>query len=234
MRTWMKATIVVAAIALVVAASRSLYFIREGHGGWVLSNESEAYIFIGISRDGLEISALRYPWMIFREHLHGVEPPTDQRAFLTVLHVTQSAAEIHRITEYGDTSPAFFTPIEGKIYANCPALGGLCRWARDHFERADPAERMRLGGFDHLTGRETPTDPWGWSKVGFRPTFTVKVDDQCSLVINNPLDSFGQGPITIDRIRPGNPPERIWEYRLRGGRVSGAEYERAFRESPGK
>lgn len=239
MQPWRKVTIAAAAIAcvaLAVAASCSMYFIRDGSGGWVLSNDSEAYFFTQTNRDGLEISYLRYPWMIVREYFYAVELPTERCGILVVLHVTRSAAESHQSTVLDPAAgPILFTPIDGKIYANCPQLGGLCRWAEDHFERASPAERVRLGdNIDHLTNKEAPRNQDGWSKLGFRPTFTINVNDQLSLLINNPLDDVKQGSITIDRIRPGNSPERVWDFPVRRGQVSRAEYERAFRDCTGK
>jgi hypothetical protein len=88
------------------------------------------------------------------ESLHAPLSPDDQRISVTVIRITESAVERH-VVDVADTGPGsgpgFYTPIEGQIYANYPDLGGLSKWAGDHFVAATDEERKRLSNIDHLT-----------------------------------------------------------------------------------
>jgi hypothetical protein len=248
-RTKVMVAIVICAAAVAASALR-IYFIREDSGGDVLWNANEAYLFIGVSRRGAHVSYLQYPWMIFKEYVGGVRLPDNERGSVTVIQVTPSGVEQH-IVEVANTSPGSgpgeYTPFEGRIYANCPALGGLCRWAGDHFERATEDESTRLvsssfpdskGWSNRVFGLTSwPLDNLGgWSKraIGAGPanTFarlTADVGGRFTLSEkSDPLDHTGYAAVSIYVQRPSQTPERIWYLDGHPRRVSKAEYELTF------
>jgi hypothetical protein len=85
-----------------------------------------------------------------------------------------------------------YTPSEGHIYANEPELGGLCRWAGDHFEPATREERHRLDGINHLTNKDIDHAEDGRSKHSFtlgpgdiNDTFRIDVDHSFTLSLSD-------------------------------------------------
>jgi hypothetical protein len=123
-----KRTKVIVAIAIFVAAAAScnLCSLREYCGVNLLWNDSEAYFFVGVGRQGYHVSCLRYPWLTIKEYLGAIESPDDNRAFLVVLRVTSSGVERHvlrladRANGGAGSDPRQLTPLEGHIYAYCP------------------------------------------------------------------------------------------------------------------
>lgn len=240
MRRRTKAIVVVAIIAgaIIAAASLRIYFIREDSGGRVLWNANEAYLFIGVSRRGFRVSYLEYPWAILREYLHGVRLPDDDLGSLTVIRVTPSAVERH-VVELKDrtpgSGPGLYTPLGDRIYANCPVLGGLCRWSGDHFEQATEEEQRKLDGINHLTEKDFDSVD-GWSKKGIAAgpenTFariTTDVGGRFTLSEkSDALDSTGYASVSIYLQRPGQVPQRIWYLDGHPRRISKVEYEQIF------
>lgn len=218
--TGTKVKIVLLIVVIVSAATIKTYYIRNDSGQELLWSTGEAYLFINVHRRGIRVSYLEYPWLIFKEWLGGfaaVRPPDDELSFVVVIHVTPSAVERH-VVIVPDTAPGaapgFYTPLEGHIYANYPGLGGLCRWADDHFERATEEERNRLGGINHLTLVDFDNDG-GWSRrgvgggVGYE--FTAEVAGNFSLVVKNQAKDPREYPkISFDLLRSTQSPERIW------------------------
>jgi hypothetical protein len=231
MQTKTKAAIAIAiCAAVVIAASYRLYFIREDKGGTVLWNKNEAYFFIPISRRGKHVSSLRYAWFLAKEYLGAIEPADDDRESLAVVRVTPSRVENHMLPQTDlrpGSGPSMYTPRKGRIYANCPALGGLCVWIGDHFEPAAQEEQRGFNGIEGLTEKDFDH---GWSSSGFNSGFTINVGDQFTLSVNDSPMETENGAISIDLLRPGKPPERIWDLSVHKGRVSKTEYQHAFRE----
>ena len=130
-----------------------------------------------------------------------------------------------------------YTPLEGHIYANDPALGGLCRWVGDRFEPATPEERQRLDGINHLTNKDIDHGENGWSKhsFGIEPgnldsSFTIEVGNNFKLSLNDLAAKTGDRTFSINLLRPGHAPEMIWNRDLHWGRVSKTEYNHAFHD----
>lgn len=126
--------------------------------------------------------------------------------------------------------------MEGRIYVNYPALGGLCRWAGDHFEPATPEEQQRLDGINHLTNKDIDQGGDGWSKhsFGVQPgnldsSLTIEVGNDFRLSLNDQVAKTGDRSFSIDLLRPGRAAERIWNRDLHWGGVSKTEYQRVFR-----
>lgn len=244
-------TILVILLAAIGAASvLRIYLIREDSGGDVLWNANEAYLFIGVARRGANVSYLEYPWMLFREYVGGVPAPNNERGSVTVIHVGPSGVE-QNVVEVADASPGSgpgeYTPFEGRIYANCPEIGGLCRWAGNHFELATEDESKRLvsssfPGVEAWSNRvfgltSRPFDNVaGWSKhgIGAGPAnvcarFSADVGGQFTLSEKSaPVDHTGYAAVSVYIQRPGQAPERIWYLDGHPRRISRAEYQRVF------
>lgn len=229
---------VVIAAAVIAAASFNAYFIREDTGGILIWNANEAYLFFNITSRGHYVKWLRYPWFSIKEYLGAIEDPDDDRGSLIVVRVTSFGVERHilKVENRGPGSgPNFITPLEGHIYANYPAVGGLCRWAGDHFEPATQEERRRLDGINRLTVSNIDHDDMGWSKRGLGGglqdnRFTIDVGDKFQLSITSLAErNDTNGAVSIDVLRPGQPPKRIWDFQARRGMVSWAEYKLTFR-----
>src|SRR5271165_6760333 len=187
------AVVLMICVALVAAASFRTYAIIGGSGGDVMWNPSEAYIFMFVSNLGYTANGLVYPWVLFKKYILGgfaaLEDPTDQRAYLVVIRATSSGVERHvvkladRMNGGPGRDPSEFTPLEGRIYAYCPWVGGhfiqdghwvgndmdhgLCWWTNDHFKKATDEERRRLHGIQRLTKGALENDENGWSRLAF-------------------------------------------------------------------
>jgi len=227
-----KAMVAVAILAAAtVAASLRIYFIREDSGGYVLWNAGEAYLFISVARRGLHVSYPEYAWVVLEQILHGGRDADDNLSSLMVIRITPTTVERH-VVDPG-TGRDLYTPFEDRIYANCPDIGGLCRWAGDHFERATEEEQRKLDGINRLIQRDID-DENGWSKHGLGPApvdykFTIKADDKFELSVSNVVaKKYGYGSVSVDLLRPAQVPERIWYLDGNPRRVSKAEYDREF------
>ena len=226
------ALIAVLVIAIMVVGFGKIYAIRDDCGGELLWNADEAYLFIGVARQGFRISYREYPWVILKESLYGVRPPDDQRTSVTVIHIAASGVEQH-VVEMLDEQPAknpiLFTRRQGNIYANCE--GYLCKWTGNKFEVTTEEEQHRLDGTSQLLEKNMEK---GWSKRGFggAPTdyqFAVDVGQTFKLgVTNKLLDRTRRSIVSVDVVRPGRSPEVIWHLDERNRSVSRKEYEDTF------
>jgi hypothetical protein len=233
-----KRTIVAIALAIfwiAMAASSHVYLILESSGGTALWNANEAYLFIGVDLIGHRVNGLRFPWFLVENFIAGPEDQDDRRIYLAVIRVTPSAVERHvlKLDEREPwTGPDWYAPKRGRIYANYPALGGLCSWAGDHFEPATQEERRGFNGIDGLTEKDFDS---GWYSRGFgvgpgysRLTLTVETPDSSGLSVNSAEAAAWHSSLSINVLRPRHPPERIWNRGLRWGIVRPSEYRLAF------
>ncbi len=140
--------VIVAVVGL--AAVLHVHAISEGAGGLAIWNGSEAYLFLQVGRRGYYAPYLEYPWIVVKEkYLRVPTFPSETRAFLVVIRVTSSGVERHvvrladRANGGAGSDPSLYTPFGDHIYADCPPLHGLCRWAGDHFEEATEEEPAR-------------------------------------------------------------------------------------------
>lgn len=235
--------VLAAAIAVlllsVVAPISKVHLLLDGGGGTVLWNDNEAYLFIAIRHLGHEVNVLRFPWFYAKNYLGGVEDPDDDLGSLDTIHITSSAIEHHvQRIDYNPpgSEPEMYTPLEGHIYVNYPARGGLCRWVGDHFEPATASERQRLDEIAHLTNKDVDHGENGWSKRSFQvspgdsdDTFTVEVGNYFRLSASDLGAKNGDRILSINLLRSGHAAEKIWDAHLHWGMVNKAEYEHVFR-----
>lgn len=213
-----------------------VYFIRKDTGVELLWNRDEAYLFISVVPRGFHVRYVGYPFVWFSQFLYAVPSTDDARISVTVIRVTQSSVESHvvAVVDNGPGSiPDSNTPIEGHIYANYPGLGGRSRWFDDRFVAANEAERQRLGDIDHLTTYDIDNVN-GWSKrnisLGMGGQSTVVVGSKFSLLVKNEATSEREYPrMSINLLRPGRAPERLWYLDGSPHRVSRSVYERTFK-----
>ena len=212
--------------------------ILDSGDGTVLWNAKEAYLFLGVRHVGHNMNYLRFPWFLAKNYLGAVEDTADDRGSFVVIRATSSGIERHALKrDYlrPGSGTDMYTPLEGQIYANDPELGGLCRWAGDHFEPATPEERHKFDGINHLTNKDVDHTEDGWSKHSFavgpgdiNDTFRIDVGQRFTISLSDQAAKDGDRAFSIDLLRPGHAPERIWNRDLHWGRVSKEEYQRVF------
>jgi hypothetical protein len=229
---------ILAIVAVAVAARSNVYLMLDGGDGAVLWNADEADFFIGVRHIGHEVNCLRYPWFLAKSYLGAVEDPDRDRGSLAVIRVTSSDVERSALnipSSPPGSGPDMYTPLEGRIYLNYPALGGLCRWSGDHFEPVTPEERRRLDDIGDLSNKDIDHGASGWSKRSFQvepgdsdDAFTIEAGNHLSLSVSDMSAVNGNRVLSISLLRRGRAPEKIWQVELRYGKVSKAEYLRVF------
>ena len=235
--TAIAAALIVAAAALGVIAH--IHFLRRLISGDLLWGASEAYVFVAVERDGKVVSYLRYPWFYFTQYVGAVEPLDDVRCDMSVYHVTAAGVEQHDVKlgcSSAGSGPGFITPLNGAIYANYPALGGLCRWAGNRFESATPEEQRSLGGVTQLSTGNIENGADGWSKRSFGSglvdrQFTADVGGLFQVSVANVRRAgTPDSAVSIDVQRAGKPAERM-QGEFEGNKTSTGErreYNRIF------
>jgi hypothetical protein len=124
--------------------------------------------------------------------------------------------------------------LDGEIYTNYPALGGLCRWAGDHFELAKPEEQRRLDGVAQLTIGSIENGLNGWSRYPFGSgledsQFAAEVGGLFRVSIANVWrHGTPDSIVSIDVLRAEKPALQMGEFKAHQGRVSGAAYNHIF------
>jgi hypothetical protein len=225
-------------VAVLAASALKIYLVREDSGGDVLWNANEAYLFIGVAYRGGHMSYLEYPWMTLRESVGGVTAFNNERRSVAVIHITSSGIEQNVVAVAAappGSWPGEYTPFEGQIYANYPEIGGLCRWAGDHFEPATAEEQQRVGGISRLRTVDM-VNVDGWSKhaigdgpEGFVARSTTDVGGRFTISEKSePVGRTGYAAVSIYVQRPGQTPERIWYLDGHPRKITKAEYERTF------
>lgn len=219
-------TILVLTTIVLALASFKMYYVLDDGGVDIVWNKSEGYLFLSVVRRGYHFRCLEYPLVAMRRYFGSISPPDDRTSSITVLEVTATA--VHRyVTE--DISLNFYTPFDHAIYAN--RQGGLWKWAGGHFEQATADEQRNFGGTSRLSAQGF-TDVNGWSSL---PRVTsgppeVKVEmeaggEPLTLLVKR---GYNERDISIDLLRQGGAPERIWALDEQPRRVTKTEYENLF------
>ncbi|HKV04443.1 MAG TPA: hypothetical protein VJO53_04965 [Candidatus Acidoferrales bacterium] len=236
-------------IALVVLAgivSLLVYpdvYVTRGSisGGTLYWNAQQALVFIEASTSGARVSHIRYALDPFLAGVVGVRQPDDKRCSESVVvQVTDKGIQRFDTDLYRYAEDPYcgmnFAAFEGQIYAGYLAEDRLWRWSGTHF---DPATAEEVRAFDAAKiGAKVDPHPWqfdnvdGWSMRAFGQT-----PPKYELVLNGqPLTILFSGetwppkPLSVDLVRAGQPPQRIWEFDGRPHRVSKAEYEHTFQK----
>ena len=221
--------------AIGTIASSQVYFLREGAGGTLFCRAEEAYLFMDGTRRGYHFSYVKYPWIALGEFLNAPPFPDDRRVSDIVIRVTSSGAERHLVDFGKETGNAArsITPFDDGFYAQCPGVV-LCKWTGNSFEPATEEEQRKHDGTHHLLEGD-PNNPtingWSWYHVGRSPGdhFDVRAGNKFEITAKNLARNVGgYSNISIDLLRPGQPPESLYNVDGTPRRISKSEYERTF------
>jgi hypothetical protein len=224
------------ALALVLSASLQIYFVTDFSGGSVYARGDEAYFFTGASHAGYHFSYLKYLVVLITEKLNIPTSWNDQIGSSLVFHVTPSMVERHVIhdTEDNATGPRFMTPFEDGFYAVC--TGAIfCKWTSKGFKPATKEEERSHGGVDHLVRADEidlMVNGWHVRHTSRLPGehFNVEFGKGLVLSVQNHATEVRYPSFSVDLLRPGQPPENLYNVNGTPHRVSKSEYERIFKK----
>ena len=217
------------AITIAVGTLFILYFFRTdyvntGGGGELLWNSSadQAYLFWEVNSRGYQVSYLEYPFQVFRDFFGLPRTPDDSHSYMAVWRITSTGIQNHILDEKPLT---FATPVGDSIYAN--REGTLWKWSLDHFEPVTPEEQQEIGGTRRLSGLNV-TDVDGWTtrrelgSPGKEVGYEMKLGGKQIILVVDPGPKNDK--MSIDLIRSGQAPQRIWTMGETPRKVSKAEY----------
>jgi hypothetical protein len=228
-------TVMLVLLAGVVAllATIDIHVVRVDSGAYLLWNGSEADLFVHSYHRGFRISYLTYPWVVFKQYLNAPPQPDDEQLSAAVIHVTSSRIKRYDLDLPGDAlPPSLQTPFAGEIYANC--RGSLCRWAGTHFEPASEDEKKKLDGLNRLVPNDIDGGADGWSKRGIGcglhdNQFSVEVGREATLHVDvKNAQKAAYCTVSVDLVRTGQAPEKVWYQEGYPKKVSKSEYQQLF------
>jgi hypothetical protein len=216
---------IIVGLVLVLAAALNAHIVRVDAGGNALWNTNEAYFFIATDAKGSHMKWITFPFEVLREALGDIESPRDRRRQLFVVRITSTGnVDRHVLDLLGDAGPAMYTPIEGRIWAIYPALGGLCWWRDDHFEPASNQESEKVGGFGSLS-TNSYRDKDGWSRTGIGSQ-----EIELSIASGIELTVPGDGSAIL-MTRQDGKQETVLNIELDHGLVSAKKYQQLLHGS---
>jgi hypothetical protein len=226
--------LIVLALALAASASLKVYFLADHVGATLFSRGDEAYLFLGAGHTGYRFRYLEYPLVRIMEYFNAPPSAEHRRASSLVIHLTQSRIERHTI-DYGEapSTPAFMTPFEDGFYAMCPGAV-LCKWTSHGFEPATEEGQRRLDGGNRLVrGSMNSQIVNGWYvRESFRsPGDHAEVEIGKNLVIsvqNHATDVRAYPKVSVDLLRSGQAPERLYNVDGTPRRINKSDYEQLF------
>ena len=225
----------IAIVALGTIASSEVYFLREGSGGTLFWRTDEAYLFMDGTRRGYRFGYLEYPWIALGEYLNAPPFPNDLRIADIVIRVTPSVVERH-VVDFGQQhgrSPRSITPFDDGFYAQCPGVV-LCKWTGTSFEPATQEEQRTHDGTKRLFDGDTSNgtiNGWSVHHVGVSPGdhFEVQVGNNFAVAAkNHTINVREYSWVSVDLLRSGQPPERLYNVKGTGRRITKTEYESLF------
>lgn len=213
---------ILGSFALIVGLSATLhlYFISDGVGPVLFWNVDKAYLFIEGGRLGYRVSYLRYlPVLVMESLLRYVPEPDEKNDYVVVVEITPET--LHRfVFENTGFSLIGDGPMGQFIYGG--SNGGPVKWTGTKFEPTTPEELQKLRrinfpfNYDNLNGWSARHLPDGKTVIGIG-------GKQVTLV----RSGLWYKETTIDLLRPGQDPERIW-HAEETHRVSKEEYYKTF------
>lgn len=229
-----KIAVWISLIALIVIASfLRIHIVRSDSGGTVLWNDHEAYLFLGAGNVGYEFSYLEYPLVRLKEYFYAPPIPSDKTLFMKVIHVTVSSLDARIVPLEKPAGPAFLTPTDETFYAMCPGAV-LCKWNGTGFVPATKEEAYEFGGLGRLIRTDIDgktINGWSARYTGWAPgrQFEVNVGGEFTIsAVNRAKEPREYPNTTITLLRPGEPPQILYNVDGAPHWASKAEYFRDF------
>jgi hypothetical protein len=212
-------------------------------GGVLYWNANEALLFVAESNEGARMSYARYmlePLVVGLGHV--LQPSNKRCTRFLVIRVTDKDTQhydtdLYRFAEepYCGFQTAIF---EGRIYSGYLAQDKLWRWSGTEFDPATPEEVRAFDAAKVALTTASRPHPWefdnvdGWSMRGFGqtpPKYQLVLNGQpVTLVFHG--ETWPPAPLSVDLIRPGQPPQTIWTFDGRPHRVSKSVYQHVFEQ----
>jgi hypothetical protein len=220
-------------------ASAELYFVRAASGGTLFSKGDETYLFMGGGGRGYHCKLFTYPWIMLREFLGAPSFPNEGKDAILVIRVTPSIVERKEVSFGWEIAnvPTFLTPFDDGFYAQCPGVV-LCKWTGTSFETATEEEQRTHDGTNRLFKGYTDEDTvngWIVRRMGSSLGDDFRIQVGNSFVVsakNNSANPLKYNHVTVDLIRPGQVPERLYDVDGAVRSVSRIEYEKLFPVTP--
>lgn len=226
------------ALIIILAAFTDVRYVRSYPGGTLAWRNDEAYLFLGAGQTGYRFRWLEYPLVVVGEYFYAPPSPEHQYGSTTVIHITPSTLERQKVEFGEDTSRSgsFFTPFDDGFYAMCEG-GKLCKWGNNGFQPATEEEKRRFGGIEHLVRDDMNNKVInGWSVREIRSRdehFQVSIGKKVVISVQSKADKARQFPrASVELLRSGQPPERLYDVDGAPQRVSKAEYNKDFPNLP--
>jgi hypothetical protein len=237
-----KALIVLGALAvcLALAALLHIYYLSDGGGGTLFYKGDEAYLFLGAGHIGYRFSYLEFPFVLIGEYFYRSPYTNDKNVSELVIRITPDSMERHFV-HYGygfeTIYPLFLTPLDDGFYAVCQG-GFVCKWTGSGFERAAEG-RQPIDGVDHLAKGDMNNqviNGWNVRTIGALDAgddFQVPLGRDVAISVKS-LRSGAPNEVwpkrvTIELLRPNQPPEILYDRNAAQRKVNRKEYESAFR-----
>jgi hypothetical protein len=231
-------TFIVVAGILFMLMYPKVYVVRDGANGTLFWNADQALLFVDVTSSGAHMSYARYALEPLLVSMGDVRTPDNKRCSqILVIRVTDNDVQRYDTDLYQYAEDPYcgfhFDLFAGNIYA--VYLPKLWKWVGTDFEPAAVEEN------DFQAGRATSTaasraHPWefdnmdGWSMrtLGQTPPRHEIVLNGQPVTIVFHGETWPSAPVSVDLIRPGQPPQTIWSLDGRPHRVSKAEYMKIF------
>lgn len=214
-------------LAILAFLFPELHFVDDAADGVLLWNSQEAYFFVGLSRDGYQLTAIHGLVALIPAFFGAPRTRDDTRSFTIVFRVTPNGVEKYVVPDVGFRA---YIPNGETIYAWDG--GPLWKWAGTHFEKVDRAEPRRfLLDESALFSKKDSTDANGWSVrhslrnwpseielQGKRVKFLTKINEW----------SITKREVSLDIQLPNGSVQRVLHAKSWPHLVSKSEYNHAF------
>jgi hypothetical protein len=219
-----KLVLIVLILILGLAATLHLYFIENTSGASLFWNANKAYLFLEGSRTGYRVSYLRFPLVIAEQYLGGVPTRDTWKPYVVVVEITPEHVErfVFDNTTFSLTGSG---PMGQFIYGGSGK--GLVRWTGSGFQAATPEEAREIRTMNLPFNYD---DLNGWSARGGLPddgNVVVTLAGKQVTLVSRSSGKWGLD-VSIDLLRPGQAPERLWNGGDRRQRVSKTQYYQTF------
>lgn len=218
--------LVVVAGLLTLARFEYIYIIWDVAGAQLVCNADQAVIFVHEGSRGYQHSYLSFPLDAVKQMFYSVSPPDRQRFEYVLFVVTPT--KVQRF-EIADSSLTDIDPVGDNLYAGSET--GIQKWTGSRFIRATAEEKQAYLNAMHSDSHGPDYDNYhGWSARssilggGLHQYVIALNGNTLTLEVNGHFNS----DLSIEVIRRGQAPEKIWHLNESPRFVSRVEYEQVF------